>query len=45
MTDIERELAILNGLDPSELEPKGDPQKRIKELEDVITALLEGRTE
>lgn len=45
MTDLERELAEINGIDPSELEPKGNPQERIKELESALEALLNGETE
>lgn len=45
MTDLERRLAELNGLDPSELEPHDKKQEKIDELEAMLDALLNGRTE
>lgn len=45
MTDLERRLAELNGLDPSELEPHDRKQEKIDELEAALAALLGGETE
>ena len=45
MTDLERRLAEMNGLDPSELEPRDKKQEKIDELEAMLDALLNGEAE
>lgn len=45
MTDLERRLAELNGLDPSELEPHDRKQEKIDELNAMLDALLRGETD